>query len=543
MALKRTFFLLCVVNPCESFVTQPYSSKNAFHATTSTSLDLKTEWTSDFDGFVGDGGDEGNDDEIGFSDFLSKSNGDRNRDLTAVQTRLFSLGEDVIVNDFVGNMGFEEVTDWEYYYENEEDPNDRNVVNPNPFDGSKPKRTRTNSGSVVRVFRGELVGRLGATVRSKGLDQRILIKEYTGKLAFQLARNDQRSIAELQSKLVENYDDAANAGWIQSASSRSVLARTDDKHVGNLLKDLRTAPYVGILGEVNLAELEGEMDPNDFYRALGVAPPKPGAVWIVFEYAGLNTIASYTATAPEKRRAKQPPKKSFFGGFIEPPPLPPFRERANFVVKGVMAKSLSALASIHEAGIAHRSIGRNSLVISSPNQNKAEASSIYFTRISGLTIKLSDFGFSCLLEDSAKDEEFLSRSRAFGLSIRKGDTSQKMKYFSMAEDLHALGFVFLGLLLVSLSDLPSSDSPMPATDEDTIQKNLNEIFNQDFEAFREYVEAEEVWSELVKLLDDKDGAGWDVLQTLFRARETAAESTNGVEVVSARGLLANPFFQ
>jgi len=208
-----------------------------------------------------------------------------------------------------------------------------------------------------------------------------------------------------------------------------------------------------------------------------------------------------------------------------------------------MAKSLSALASIHEAGIAHRSIGRNSLVISGPNQNKAEASSIYFTRISGLTIKLSDFGFSCLLEDSAKDEEFLSRSRAFGLSIRKGDTSQKMKYFSMAEDLHALGFVFLGLLLVSLSDLPSSDSPMPATDEDTIQKILNEIFNQDFEAFREYVEAEEVWSELVKLLDDKDGAGWDVLQTLFRARETAAESTNGVEVVSARGLLANRFFQ
>eukprot|EP00536_Pseudo-nitzschia_multiseries_P008078 jgi/Psemu1/296793/fgenesh1_pm.199_\ len=501
----------------------------------------KTEWTSDFDGFVGDGGDEKGDST--FSDFLSKSNRDVNQDLTAVRTRLFSLGEDLIINDFVGNMGFEEVTDWEYYYENEEDPNDRNVVNPNPFDASKPKRTRTSSGSVVRVFRGELIGRLGATVRSRGLDQRILIKEYTGKLAHQLARNDQQSIAQLQSKLVKSREDAVDGGWIQSASSRSVLARTDDKHVSDLLQELTTAPYVGILGEVNLAELEGEMDPNDFYRALGVASPKPGAIWIVFEYAGLNTLASYTAIAPEKRRAKQPPRKSFFGGFIEPPPLPPFRERANYVVNGVMVKSLAALASLHEAGIVHRSIGRNSLIITSPTQNKAEVSSIYFTRISGLTIKLSDFGFSCLLEDSSKDEEFLSRSRAFGLSIRKGDTSQVTTNFAIAEDLHALGFVFLGLLLVSLSELPSAGSPMPATDEDTIQKILNEIFNQDFEAFREYVEAEDIWSELVKLLDEKDNAGWEVLQALFKARETAAKNTDGLEGITARGILGNRFFR
>ena len=199
--------------------------------------------------------------------------------------------------------------------------------------------------------------------------------------------------------------------------------------------------------------------------------------------------------------------------------------------------------SLHEAGIAHRSIGRNSLVISSPTQNKAEPSSIYFTRIAGLTIKLSDFGFSSLLEDSAKDEEFISRARSFGLSIRKGDTSLVATNFAMAEDLHALGFVFLGLLLVSLSDLPNAGTPMPATDEDTIQKLLYEIFNQDFEAFREYVEAEEIWSQLVKLLDEQDSAGWDVLQTMFKARETTVANTDSLEVVTARGLLSNRFFQ
>ena len=158
-------------------------------------------------------------------------------------------------------------------------------------------------------------------------------------------------------------------------------------------------------------------------------------------------------------------------------------------------------------------------------------------------MKISDFGFAGLLEDSAKDQEFISRARSFGLSFRTGDTSLVTTNFAMAEDLHALGFVFLGLLLVSLADLPNSLSPMPSTDEDTIQKLLTEIFNQDFQAFREYVEADEVWTKLVELLDEKDGAGWVVLETLFKAREITAENENSLKVVTARGLLSNPFFQ
>jgi hypothetical protein len=171
------------------------------------------------------------------------------------------------------------------------------------------------------------------------------VKEFTGEFAQQLAKNEQMAMAKLQSRLIEKREDAAEGGWIQSASSRSVLGRTDDAHVSDLLQELRSAPYLGILGEVNLAELDEEMDPNDFYRALGVPPPKRGAIWIVYEYQGLSTLSSYTALAPEKRRAKQPPKKSFFGTLVEPPPLPPFQDRTNFIVKGIMVKSLSALAT------------------------------------------------------------------------------------------------------------------------------------------------------------------------------------------------------
>ena len=84
---------------------------------------------------------------------------------------------------------------------------------------------------------------------------------------------------------------------------------------------------------------------------------------------------------------------------------------------------------------------------------------------------------------------------------------------------------------------------MPATDEDTLQKLLTEIFSQDFEQFRDYIEAEDIWNNLVKLLDEKDGAGWKVLETLFTAREKVAKNKDSMNIVTARGLLANSFFQ
>ena len=77
--------------------------------------------------------------------------------------------------------------------------------------------------------------------------------------------------------------------------------------------------------------------------------------------------------------------------------------------------------------------------------------------------------------------------------------------------------VFLGLLLTSLAELPNPEYQMPATDEDTLQRLLGEIFDKDFEQFREYVEAEDTWSNLAQLLDESDGSGWKALETLVPA--------------------------
>ena len=73
--------------------------------------------------------------------------------------------------------------------------------------------------------------------------------------------------------------------------------------------------------------------------------------------------------------------------------------------------------------------------------------------------------------------------------------------------MHALGFVAVGMLLSSLAELKSPTDPMPATDEDTLQRLLGDIFDKDVSQFREYCAAEEVWEPLVKLLDENDSAG------------------------------------
>ena len=71
-----------------------------------------------------------------FVNFLQERRSSK-MDWTAIQTRQFSLGQDLVLSNYVGNMGFDEVTDWEYYLQSEDGDDDREVVQPNPFDKSK----------------------------------------------------------------------------------------------------------------------------------------------------------------------------------------------------------------------------------------------------------------------------------------------------------------------------------------------------------------------------------------------------------------------
>ena len=179
-------------------------------------------------------------------------------------------------------------------------------------------------------------------------------------------------------------------------------------------------------------------------------------------------------------------------------------------------------------------------------QDKAEAYSPYATAPSRLLVKLSDFGFSSPLADCCDDDAFRSRARSYGLRLVEGQCGVGAINFAVAEDLHALGFVFLGSMLSALAEVgpvASAARSVPPSDEDSLQRLLGDIFDGDFEGFREYALDEEAWSEVSDLLDENEGAGWDLLRQMCGAREKAGKiGDDGGVMLSARGLLRNPIF-
>jgi len=498
---------------------------------------------------------------------IASDNSPSSLDLSGATTRQFNLGYDIQIASYAGALGFDEVIDWEYFDNPGEEK--RNIVEPPPFDPTKPKRTRSSSGSVIRIFRGELLGTMAGSLRSRGLEYRVLLKEYSGEMAEELASRELDTMGKLQSQLCAELNSNCKQGdWANTASSRYLLGmdtgntRKDDSSLTQLMECLtspkttrfsssKALPLIGILGRLNLSEYENDpdLDPNEWYRALGVPGPKPNSIWIVYEYAGLSTFSSY-AQPPLLRRAKIPPKKGMFGNVVLPPPLPPWNERASYVLK-LFEKSLEGLATLHENGIAHRSIGRSSLVLSTAELDKSIPANIYTTNAMSTLVKFCDFGFAGVISESAKDESFRRRAKTFGIDIAepKSDLTSAISIqgtnFAIAEDLHAVGFVFLGILLTTLAEPKNEQYQMPKTDEDSLQRLLGEIFNNDMNKFREYCDEEEMWENVVQLLDENEGAGWELLEKLCFARDRVKEigKEDGLQLMTVRGLLSNTLFQ
>lgn len=116
----------------------------------------------------------------------------------------------------------------------------------------------------------------------------------------------------------------------------------------------------------------------------------------------------------------------------------------------------------------------------------------------------------------------------------------KAHYFCLC---NSIGFVFVALLLSSLAEVPTANYTIPPTDEDALQRLMTDIFDQDMEEFKDYCEAEEVWSSVVNLLNENDGAGWDVLEKMCFAREAVVQNLVSGRILDANGLLSSKIFQ
>eukprot|EP00611_Tribonema_gayanum_P025158 TRINITY_DN5683_c1_g2_i1.p1 TRINITY_DN5683_c1_g2~~TRINITY_DN5683_c1_g2_i1.p1 ORF type:complete len:485 (+),score=181.38 TRINITY_DN5683_c1_g2_i1:47-1501(+) len=410
---------------------------------------------------------------------------------------------DLQIKRFVGEMGFMEITDWEYFGGGR-----------NPLDPSAPQRTVSKGGATVRLFEA-----------STPAAERVLLKEFPAAVT-QLAGNE----LSVHKRLARSWE--ARGGAADAAPS-SVL-------MGSLVADETFD---------NLRFIERWMT-----KFPTLTPPRQGNMWLVFKWESLMSFASFPT-------AKQ--EGEYLLDVIDPTRR--LRRRTAFL-RAMMAAAVQAVASIHEAGVAHRSLGPSSFRINTADERTPEK----------LTVRLADFAFASSLGDP--DEATLRRAaRLAGMPASGRVSPLAVASILVREDLQCLGYTFLELLLSSLSEAnrDTGSSPMGAavgrpqqgdkpagepapaltrpTDQTSLRRLVEDIYKLDVTGrFCEYAAAEDTWCAAVAFLDEDDGAGWAVLQALIGGSgssggggEAAGPSTAGAAAQSlsgARAVLAMPFF-
>lgn len=426
--------------------------------------------------------------------------------------------------------------------------------------GKTPQLT-SEGKSTVRVWRGR---RTDVSIRSRGEDPRCVVKEYASSSAS--SRRGSRDAAQISAR-EEEVHVRLLAEW-NKPGGRGV---TDSpaKGLGAFFSTFGARPFaaqpppfpllLGTLTDAMAAVVDGgTLDEDQWRDALGEAcePPRPRARWLVFGYDGTTTAESF-AVPQAQRVARGQAARAAAGGGIGLPPAPKRvtnADAARFLLDakaGVFVRSLAALALVHEAGLAHRSISSGgSLLLTAEAQDKGAA--LERLTPSLLRVKLTNFGFATPLSDGGSDRcESLAR---FGVDLGTApsvDRNVALTRFAIAEDLGALGFVFLQLFLGALSgedaDYFSDDSgtttptrSAPAATIRDLERQVEEIFRgEDLKnGFRRYAAAEPQWTTAVAILDANAGEGWDFFQSMLGAREAAAR-----QIKRTKGSISSLSFQ
>jgi hypothetical protein len=119
------------------------------------------------------------------------------------------------------------------------------------------------------------------------------------------------------------------------------------------------------------------------------------------------------------------------------------------------------------------------------------------------------------------------------------DLSSITRGYAMAEDLHALGFVVLSLLLTCLAQWPLTlEYTLP--DEDTLQRRMTDIFEKDVKLFYACVQDKvfggQIWSNC--WMKKRVGKFWNCCYLLVNAWQM---SSRGSYQLQRGGCFRNPF--
>ncbi|KAI3457860.1 hypothetical protein Pfo_014523 [Paulownia fortunei] len=245
---------------------------------------------------------------------------------------------------------------------------------------------------------------------------------------------------------------------------------------------------------------------------LGGFETKTGEQWLAFRNDGKYAAADYAKVASEKlSKDRDLGGQKLWNPFEKDETI---KRRRYFITK-LLQGAISGLAYMHDHDRLHQSLGPASVVLNT----MVEKDATY------LVPRLRDLAFSVDIRYSELEGD--SRTLSEGLwrraSAAGAFTPMEKRAFGIADDIYEAG-----LLLAYMAFIPFCEAGV--MDSLSLRRLLENTFQLDVQAMREYCLADDRLVEAVKFLDLGNGAGWELLQAMlnrdFRQRPIAEAVLN-----------------
>mmetsp|Transcript_514 Transcript_514/g.1104 ORF Transcript_514/g.1104 Transcript_514/m.1104 type:complete len:446 (+) Transcript_514:52-1389(+) len=262
-----------------------------------------------------------------------------------------------------------------------------------------------------------------------------------------------------------------------------------------------------------------------------------GEKWLVFRNDGLSTAASYAAEAAKATsEGRALGEGEFWDNLDESRPIA--RRRA--FIKLALYQALLGLAYLHKNDRLHQSLGPNSLVLSTTSERDVRTLRVRLQDLAfsvdissnalknGLTLEeLLDQGPSAAKRGSGARIQELSKDLWLRADAAGARTPMEKRAYGIADDIYGAGLLLAYMAFVPMSQPGSVDGP-------SLLKTLEGTFRLDVLAASDFYAADDRFKPAVAFLDDKQKAGWKLLQAMlnpdWRKRPTV------------EGVLKHPFF-
>ncbi|RYR10236.1 hypothetical protein Ahy_B05g078709 isoform C [Arachis hypogaea] len=224
-----------------------------------------------------------------------------------------------------------------------------------------------------------------------------------------------------------------------------------------------------------------------------------GEQWLAFRDDGKYSAADYAKFASDRvSRDRASGELSSWNRFEQEQSI---KRKQIFVIK-LLQGAMRGLAYMHDNNRLHQSLGPFSVMLNTISEREGRY----------LIPRLRDLAFSVDVSYSELEED--PRSLADGLWRRAtaagAFTRMEKRAFAIADDIYEAGLLFAYMAFVPFCEAGAMDGL-------ALQRLLENTFQLDLEATREYCMEDDRLAKAVEFLDLGDGAGWELLQAMLNA--------------------------